>query len=44
MGVAAVTVKISSRTIVVVYNELVHKDPFYILLAELLSDPLTVYI
>jgi hypothetical protein len=27
-GVAAVTVKIPSRTIVVVYIELVHKDPF----------------
>ena len=43
-GVAAVTMKIPSRTIVVVYIELVHKDPFEILLAELLSDPLIVYI
>ena len=42
--VAAVTVKIPSRPIVVVYIELVHKDPFKILLAELLSDPFTVYI
>ena len=39
----AVTVKIPSHTIVV-YIELVHKDPFEILLAELLSDPLIVYI